>query len=109
MPVVIALHASWGERALELTRSTSLNIVTGSVIQHFENLLPASTVLACHSPPTHSLRLPPPSLSVSPSASLSFLHASSSLLLSACFCQLTPLDCFHANVLWYNSHVSQWL
>lgn len=68
VPVVIALHARWGERAQELTRSTSLHIVIGSVIRHFEDLLQES--------PTRLLSLSePPSLLVS--------------------CQLTALGCSH--------------
>lgn len=46
VPVVIALHVRCSEResSPELTRSTSLTTVIGSVIQHFENIPRRSTI-----------------------------------------------------------------
>lgn len=93
VPAVIALHARWGERAPELTRSTSLHIVIGSVIQHFENIPARCGGEVCHSA---SLPLCFPWL---PSSSL---PDSVSSLRSAALI-------FHANVLWCDSHVSEWL
>lgn len=99
MPVVIALHARWGERAQELPRSTSLDVVIRSVIRHFENVPLRCTVEVCHSAPT--------SHSSSPSSPSSLL-ASSSLSAPVSSLRSTALT-VHANVLWYDSHVSAWL
>lgn len=88
VPVVIALHASWGEIVQELTRSTSRQVVIGSVILHFGNVPPliSSESLSAPSPRPASS---PPSASVSSPRSAA------------------PI--FHASVLWCDSHVSKWL
>lgn len=85
VPVVIALHARWGERAPELTRSTSLHTEIGSVTGHFDNIALGSYSISLPllAPTSHLFSS---LLSLSTPPCLCFFTP-------ACFCQLSTLGC----------------